>query len=371
MDDLMGEFAAEIREGYGQLAPDLAQWRIDPHNGALSDAIFRFLHSAKGGAGFVHMARIEHLAAAAEQALSDLRHWDLATNCAHVALIIEVLDRINAIAEAIEMGIGFPTLGEDVLIEQLTGKVRAPAFPELPYDPQQIGSIRLPRGALDQAVRECARMNDDLIALGDTPLPAALALLRNDMQHHFQTVKQLRYAPVSQVFLGFDTYVETLAQLRGVTVAFVVEERGQWLDRAHLPIVRTAIGHLIRNAVAHGIEPLAQRIAQRKPACGTIRVTVTQDDADLFIAVHDDGSGVDYNRLIAQAETRAAVEDDLLTYIQQSGVTTADRVSSIAGHGVGLDSVRIALDRIDGALLLEDRPRSGFVATLKLLAAGV
>lgn len=65
MDDILQEFAAELREGFADLAPDLAVWRAAPCGGAPHDALFRFIHTAKAGAGFVRMTRIEALADAA------------------------------------------------------------------------------------------------------------------------------------------------------------------------------------------------------------------------------------------------------------------------------------------------------------------
>ena len=364
MDDLMAEFASEVREGYGALAPELRLWRKTPQDKALSDSVMRHLHTAKGGAGFVKMARIEQLAAAAEQALSDLAHWDLNDDAPHVALILAALARIDGIAAAVELGFGYPTLGEDALIADLTGQPTPYVDDELPYDPQQICSIRLPLSALDTLIADTERLNGGLVALGDAPLPAALAIMRNDMKSYLERLRALRFAPVSQLYLGLEHYVEALATVDDRALRLVTEECGLMLDRALIPLLRNVLTHLIRNAVAHGIEPEDVRVARGKPACGTITIAATQRADTLCISVNDDGGGVDYAALVSLAEVSAYANLDLLTLVQQPGISTAKNVSSLAGRGMGLDAVRIALERIDGALELFDRPEQGFTAQL-------
>lgn len=370
MDDLMSEFAGEVRDGFAALAPHLPAWRADPRDVALTQALSRFLHSVKGNAGFVRLARVEHLAAAAEQALSDVAHWALDVDAPQIGLIIAALERINAIAEAIEVGIGYPARGEDVLIEELSGRKRQVVFPELPYDPQQLGSVRLARQTLDVVLQETERVNAYLCTLGDAPLPSTLAILRNDMRALLRAVRLLRFAPLAQLFVGVDAYVSRIAALQGVAAAFVWEDEGHWLDRGHLPVLRTAVGHLVRNAVAHGIEPVTERRARGKPDIGIIRARADQDGAYLRITIRDDGRGIDYDWLVTQAA--ALGHDELAPEVLAlaPGVSTATCVSDIAGHGVGLDSVRVALERIDGGLRLFDHGSAGFSAELVVPKAG-
>jgi two-component system, chemotaxis family, sensor kinase CheA len=364
MDDLMAEFASEVREGYAALTPQLRLWRKKPQDKALVASIMRHLHTAKGGAGFVKMARIEQLSAAAEQALSDLAHWDLHDDAPQVALIITALARIDGIAAAVELGFGYPTLGEDALIADLTGQPAPLVNAELPYDPQQICSIRLPLSVLDALIADTERLDHRLIALGDAPLPAALAIMRNDMRDTLKKLHGLRFAPLSQLYLGLEHYVEELATLHNQTFRLVTDDGGLLVDRALIPLLRNALTHLIRNAVAHGIEPAHLRVQRGKPECGTITITAQKRADSLCLSVSDDGGGVDYKALVSHAEVNAYAHLDLLAFAQQPGISTAKNVSSLAGRGMGLDAVRIALERIDGTLELYDRPELGFSAHL-------
>jgi two-component system chemotaxis sensor kinase CheA len=364
MDDLLSEFASEVCEGYAALIPILPRWQSAPHDKQLTDEIFRYLHSVKGGAGFVHIPRIEHLAAAAEMALRDLKYWDLGTDAPQVSLIINTLERINAIAESVELGIGHPALGEAALIVDLSGHAGADALSVLPYDPQQITTIRLPLSTIDGLIGQTAALNAYLLSLGDTPLPTALALMRNDMKKHTQTVRGLRFVLLRQLFSGMERYVEELISKTGQSVTFCADDNSIEIERALLPILRNALCHLIRNAVAHGIEPPIERQHAGKPSVGTIIVTATKHAETIHLDVSDDGRGVDYQALVQVAELECYARDSALDLIQRPGISTAMNVSSLAGQGVGLDSVRIAMERIDGTLELFDRPKCGFTARL-------
>ncbi len=364
MDDLLCEFAGEMREGYAALLPDLPRWRADPHDRPMRDSIFRFLHSAKGGADFVRMARIEHLAIAAETALYDLRHWDLPDGAQQVALILAALARIDAIAEAIEIGIGLPVAGEESLIYELAGERNAATLTDLPYDPQQIGTIRLPLGVIDALTAGVKKLESYLGELGDAPQPSALALLRNDLARHAEAVSALRYVPAGQLFTGLGAYADALVVDREQSVAVHLLGVDVPVDRSALPVLRNALCHLIRNAVAHGIEPHGDRILRNKPAQGLITLAADDYGDAIGLTVTDDGGGIDYAALVANADVAAYAHDDLLELILHPGVTSAKNVSTLAGRGVGLDSVRIAMERLDGRLELFDQARAGFTARL-------
>lgn len=364
MDDLMLEFAAELRTSFAALAPMLRDWREQPNDQQIYDAIFRHLHTAKAGAGFVRMSRIEALAAAAEQGLADRRHWALADNARHTALIVFALERIDAIAQAIELGIGYPTLGEDELITDLLGQPRALTADAMPFDPTQIRSVRLSLSLLDGLIAQSEALSRSLCDLGVVSSPSSRTQLADDMRAHIASIWALRYAPAAQLFDGLSAYVGQLAASHGRAATLRTAGDAVWLDRAHIPVLRHALCHLLRNSIAHGIELPDERRRRGKPECGQILLQVTRVEGAVELSLTDDGGGVDYATLAAKAE-RAAGAIDVLT---RPGVSTAGIVSDIAGRGVGLDSVRIALERLDGALELYDRPGEGFTAKMVLPA---
>jgi len=364
MDDLMLEFAAELRTSFAALVPLLDDWRNQANDQRIYDAIFRHLHTAKAGAGFVRMSRIEALAAAAEQGLADRRHWALADNARHTALIVFALERIDAIAQAIELGIGYPTLGEDELITDLLGQPRALTADAMPFDPTQIRSVRLSLSLLDGLIAQSEALSRSLCDVVVVSSPSLHAQLADDMRAHIASIWALRYAPAAQLFDGLSAYVGQLAASHGRAATLSTAGDTVWLDRAHIPVLRHALCHLLRNSIAHGIEAPDERRRRGKPECGQIMLRVMCVGGAVELCLTDDGGGVDYAALAAEADL-AAGSIGLLT---RPGVSAAGVVSDIAGRGVGLDSVRIALERLDGALELYDRPGMGFTATMILPA---
>jgi two-component system, chemotaxis family, sensor kinase CheA len=118
------------------------------------------------------------------------------------------------------------------------------------------------------------------------------------------------------------------------------------------------LSHLVRNAIAHGIEPPFARVEAGKSSMGTIRITCEGEESGPSIHVQDDGAGLDVGSLgegDTQRATRAALE---------TAVTTCTRPSGLAGFGVGLDAVRSDLVRIDYDIELRQEPTQGTCVTL-------
>jgi two-component system chemotaxis sensor kinase CheA len=127
------------------------------------------------------------------------------------------------------------------------------------------------------------------------------------------------------------------------------------LDRHVLEQLREPLVALVRNAVDHGIEAPDERVAQGKPREGVVRVHATQAGGDVLIAVSDDGRGIDVERVRAQAGEDA----DAFRAIFSPGVSTARAVTGVSGRGVGLDSVRTAVEQLRGRIEVRSQPGRG------------
>src|SRR5439155_8441851 len=133
--------------------------------------------------------------------------------------------------------------------------------------------------------------------------------------------------------------------------------------------------HMIRNAVAHGIEPPAVRQAAGKPAKGTVSLHALSSSKTIVIEVEDDGAGLNADKIKAKAialglvrPERAATMPpaDLIKLIYLPGFTTADEASEQAGRGVGMDVVRLAITDMNGLIDIETKPGVGTKFTLTL-----
>jgi chemosensory pili system protein ChpA (sensor histidine kinase/response regulator) len=119
------------------------------------------------------------------------------------------------------------------------------------------------------------------------------------------------------------------------------------IDRSVLERMTAPLEHLLRNAVAHGIEDRAARLAAGKPEFGEVAITLTQEGNEIVVIVADDGRGFDLARIRAIAAERgllvgADLDDEkaLTQLIFSSGFSTADQLSEVAGRGVGMDVVK-------------------------------
>lgn len=154
----------------------------------------------------------------------------------------------------------------------------------------------------------------------------------------------------------------------------IVGERTQ-VDRDILERLEAPIGHLLRNALDHGLETAEERIATGKPAEGTIRVEARHQAGVLQIIVADDGRGIDIERIrqavvrrgLASDETAARLsESELLEFPFLPGFTLKESVTEISGRGVGLDVVQDMVRQVRGRVRIVSRPGEGTQFRLEL-----
>jgi len=145
------------------------------------------------------------------------------------------------------------------------------------------------------------------------------------------------------------------------------------LDRSVLERISAPLEHMLRNALAHGIEPPADRAGAGKPDTGNIQVTLRQESNEIVLTVSDDGAGIDGERLRAKAVARGLLGPDdqpdaaaLTQLIFASGLSTADAVTELAGRGIGMDVVRNEVTAIGGRVEVESARGRGTTFTVYL-----
>ncbi|RMH93621.1 hybrid sensor histidine kinase/response regulator [Lysobacter pythonis] len=183
-----------------------------------------------------------------------------------------------------------------------------------------------------------------------------------------------RMVPVESVLPRLRRVVRQAGSDAGKDVQFVLDSaHGGELDRNVLERMLGPLEHLLRNAVAHGIEPPGVRTAAGKPATGEVRMKVRQDGSEVVLEVSDDGAGLNRDAIRRRAEARGLVEagetlsdtriDNLILV---SGVSTVDGVNQLAGRGVGMDVVSSEVRQIGGSLEIASVTGRGSRFTLHL-----
>ena len=195
---------------------------------------------------------------------------------------------------------------------------------------------------------------NDTLAAGVEQLGAELFLIR-------EAAHQLRLVPASVVFAPLERTARDAAQALQKSVRFEAGGGETRLDAHVLAALRDALMHVVRNAVAHGIEPEEQRRAEGKPPTGTVALSVERRGNRAAIVCRDDGKGIDVaairkaivQRGLFSAEKADALSlDDVIQTILKGGVTTTGIATEVSGRGIGLDAVRATAARLKGTVAI-------------------
>ncbi len=196
----------------------------------------------------------------------------------------------------------------------------------------------------------------------ETEDPAVLAAAQriNSVTNALQeTAVKTRMQPIDHVFSRFPRTVRDLAKACGKEVAFTIDGADTELDRTLIESIRDPLTHLIRNAIDHGIETPAARLAVGKPRAGKVLLRAFNESGRVTIELADDGGGIDVERvrekavargLVSTAAAAALADDEVLQFIFEPGFSTAREVTSVSGRGVGMDVVRTNIEAIGGTV---------------------
>jgi two-component system chemotaxis sensor kinase CheA len=272
--------------------------------------------------------------------------------------------------------------------DELAGAVRAlreevsgqPSDPERSVAGDRLPPARLPAERLDrlfdlalglsaaqQRLEHRLGLPDDgeLLALRDG-IGAAVRDLRRE-------ILELRLLPVRSLLPLLEGAVRRWSQERGVRVQVSLSGDGVRADRRMLERLLDPLGHLLRNAIVHGIEPPAEREAVGKPRTGTIRVTARRRHDRLVLRVCDDGRGVDPEEvveracrrgLVAPGHARSLSPESALDLLTRDGMSRLEVADGLAGRGVGLSAARAEIERLGGTLRLRGRTGPGLTVEI-------
>jgi two-component system chemotaxis sensor kinase CheA len=203
------------------------------------------------------------------------------------------------------------------------------------------------------------------------PVAERVSRLVTSMQSE---IMQARMSPVGEVFDRFPRLVRDLARELGKLARF--EEQGGEieLDRAVLDEIGDPLLHLIRNAVDHGLESAAERVAAGKPAEGRVTVSAARDRNSVAIRVADDGRGIDRAAILAKGKRDGLIDpgvdmltdDLLLRVLARAGFSTAAQVSGVSGRGVGVDVAATRVRALGGTLTVQSEEGRGTTFTVRV-----
>ncbi|MFM0205526.1 hybrid sensor histidine kinase/response regulator [Paraburkholderia fungorum] len=194
-------------------------------------------------------------------------------------------------------------------------------------------------------------------------------------QQLYDAALQCRMRPFGDGTSGLARMVRDVARSLGKKVRWQLVGESTQVDRDILDLLDAPLGHLLRNAIDHGIEAPVDRLAHGKPEEATLTLDARHTAGALVITVTDDGAGIDLDALrtsivrkkLASAETAARLsEAELLEFLFLPGFSLRDQVTEVSGRGVGLDAVHDVVKRVRGTVRITHEPGIGTRVQLQL-----
>ena len=188
-------------------------------------------------------------------------------------------------------------------------------------------------------------------------------------------ILNMRMIPVETVFNRFPKMVRQLARDLDKKINLEIIGAETELDRTVIDEIGDPLVHLIRNALDHGVETPAERIAKGKPEEGTVTLRAYHSGNHVFIELEDDGAGVNKSRVLKKAlergivteETAASMTDkQIAELILASGFSTAESITDVSGRGVGLDVVKSTIESLGGHITIESKEGQGSLFQVQL-----
>ncbi len=236
-----------------------------------------------------------------------------------------------------------------------------------------VGELVLGRNRLSQIVsleKEEKGREDFSHQLTETS--AQIDFITTELQ---SAVMKTRMVQIGRVFNRFPRLVRDIAKEFSKEIRLVVSGEETELDKSIIEEVSDPLVHLIRNAADHGIEQADAREKAGKPRLGTINLSAGHEGNHVIIEVQDDGAGMDPEKLklkaiekgiLAPEEAHEMKTEEAYGLIFLPGFSTAQRVSSVSGRGVGMDVVKTNITKLNGIIVVESEVGKGTKFTLKL-----
>lgn len=419
MDEIIAEFLLETNEGLQILDNALVLFERNPQDEELLSEIFRIFHTIKGSCGFVGMERLSNIAHHAEDALGLARDRQPTITPHFITVLLETVDRIKLITAGIEQTGEEPIGNDEELLSNLEGLLLLPTTvrPEVKSKkpasdtandfsaaakPDQNRPRSMDHGGDGDYSQQTVRVSVDVLE-EMMAVVSELVLTRNQLLQTARTVKvrafspplqrlnqaiselqenvmKTRLQPISNAWSKLPRIVRDVCVELGKKVDIEMWGQETELDRQVLEMIKDPLMHMVRNAADHGIEMPNVRKNAGKPETGRIVLNAYHQGGHIIIQISDDGRGLALDKIKSralQAELASAEQLENMTpqqiqqFIFRPGFSTAERITSVSGRGVGMDVVRANIQKIGGTIEIASTEGQGtsFVINIPLTLA--
>jgi two-component system chemotaxis sensor kinase CheA len=210
---------------------------------------------------------------------------------------------------------------------------------------------------------------------GDSEFKTPLQRLSGITAELQDAVMKTRMQPIGSAWKKLPRIVRDACQDLNKRIDLVMDGEGTELDRQVLELIKDPLTHMIRNSCDHGVEKPSDRAAAGKPEMGTIRLRAYHQGGHIIVELSDDGAGLNTDRIrrkavekgvIDSVEAASMTDAQIHRLIFAPGFSTAEKVTSISGRGVGMDVVKTNVEAIGGTIDLRSRQGAGTTFIIKI-----
>ncbi len=358
-------FRIEARELIDELSAGLVGLRRGESSATLVGGLLRHAHTLKGAARVVAQAGIADHTHALEGLLEPFRGSSDPVSAEQLDEMLGHVDEIGDLLRALDVPTAAPVSVVPVPRAETPAEVR----------PDTVRTARASLVEIDAVIDGVGRSRTQLNALREClarkpfdgrqqELDTIADRIERDLRDVHDVAERLRLVPITSIVSDLEGAARDVASAQGKRVYVEVGGGQLRLDAPVLAAVQAALRQIVRNAVAHGIEAPADRLAAGKPARGLIRLDVSQSAGQVVFRCVDDGRGIDLTAvrraLVQRRPDQGSLDDQqVLDLLALGGVSTAATVSEVSGRGIGLDVVQDAAIQLGGTVAIRTRPGAG------------
>lgn len=345
----------------------------NPADAETVNELFRIFHTIKGECGFLKIPLFAELAHNIEGLLDRLRDKKVRSDSLVTDLLLEGIDyssrMVRDLAEGKAIRLSREELG--VFAEKLTFGRRIPEDAADAVERENpVETTKTTRGAEEIVRVKAAKIENLVDMIGElittigqveehSPLYAQLRKFTRELQ---RTALELKTDSARNLFGKIQRSVRDLSKKLDKKITVELSGEDLEIDRDLIGRLEEPLLHIIRNAVDHGIEPSSERLASKKPAGGTVRVTAGRRGNHIEISIFDDGRGLDRERILAKAIDQGIVDakdagkmrdQEVYDLIFLNGFSTASSVGYVSGRGVGMNIVKETVRAAKGRIVTE------------------
>lgn len=243
------------------------------------------------------------------------------------------------------------------------------------FDPLEMDQY----SSLNQLSKSLAESASDLVDFKSTLAEKirdaeGLLLQQSRIQAEIQeSLMRTRLVPFSRMLPRLQRIVRQTSSTLNRPAELIVQNTEGELDRTILERLVTPFEHMLRNAIDHGLEDTAERLALHKPEVGSIVLNISRQGTDVLVSFSDDGKGINEEVIKAKALSQGLIKADqfldkqeILQLIFHPGLSTAKQVTQISGRGVGLDVVQSEIKALGGHVSVDSELGQGTTFTIRV-----